>query len=172
MDDWEEDVESVLRRAGAELRQREEVTVETKYYLVARDKPGLLIAMMHALCGTAHISLEGDLSECRLGEIAGATDQETSVLKRNTLWPRRDFVVVPLEADTVRPIMDRVLPQGRIVHDVIHVQIEKNGKLEFGAYDNFHPECIGVGPAVPETLLQELQCRGVLRSYKLAKEAD
>jgi hypothetical protein len=172
MEDWEEDVESLLRRVGAELRQREEITVETKYHMVARDKPGLLIAMMRALCGTAHISFEGDLSKCRLAEIAGATDQETSVLKRNTLWPRQDFMVVPLEADTIRPIMDRVLPQGRIVHDVDHVQIEKNGKLEFGAYDNFHPECIGAGAAVLETLLQELTSRGVLRSYELVKEAD
>jgi hypothetical protein len=53
MEDWE--IESVLRRAKAELQQRGEITVETKYHLVARDKPGLLIAMMRALCGTAHL---------------------------------------------------------------------------------------------------------------------
>lgn len=81
MEDWE----NLLRRAKAELQQRKEITVETKYDLVARDKPGLLVAMIRALCGTAHIAFEGDLSRCRLGEIAGATDQETSVLRRNTI---------------------------------------------------------------------------------------
>jgi hypothetical protein len=142
------------------------------YWLVARDKPGLLIAMMRALCGNAHIALEGDLSKCRLREIAGATDQETAVLERTTAIPRLDFLVIPLEPDTIRPIMDRVLPEGRVVHDVIHVKIEKDGKVEFEAYDNFAPDCIFAGSAVPETLLEDLTARGVLRSYGLAKEAD
>jgi hypothetical protein len=143
---------------------------EKTHWLIARDKPGLLVAMMRALSGNAHISFEGRLSECQLDEIPGSTDQETPILKRNTLVPRQDFIIVPLEPNTLRPILDRVLPEGRVVHDVIHVQIEKNGKLEFGAYDNFHPECIEAGSGVPETVLKDLKSRGVLKSYELAKK--
>jgi hypothetical protein len=37
--------------------------------------------------------------------VAGASSDETQVLKRNTLWPKQDFVVLPLEAEMVGPIM-------------------------------------------------------------------
>ena len=138
------------------------------YSLVARDKPGLLIAMMRALAGNALISFEVDLSPCQLWTIPGASAEETGSLRRNTLVPRQDFVVLPLEADTIRPILAEIIPEGRAVHDVVHVQIAKNGRLAFGAYDNFHPECIVAWSAVPKALLEELQAKGVLRSFKLA----
>ena len=35
-----------------------------RYWIVPRDKPGLLVAMMHALAGNTRISFEGDLSRC------------------------------------------------------------------------------------------------------------
>ena len=34
---------------------------------------------------------------------------------------------------------------GTIPNAIIHIQIEKDGLLQFGAYDNFHPECIHFG---------------------------
>ncbi|MGH7173881.1 MAG: hypothetical protein ACRELG_26685, partial [Gemmataceae bacterium] len=115
------------------------MTSREQYWLVARDKPGLLVSMMRALAGEAHISFEGDLSRCRrLFAVPGASTDETEVLHRATIWPMQDFVVLPLEAETIRPILDEVLPEGRVVHDIIHVQIERMGRLEFGAYDNFH----------------------------------
>src|SRR5438552_2787504 len=113
--------------------------MDQQYWLVARDKPGLLIAMMRALAGDAHISFEGDLSRCReLFDLPGASMQETEVLRRQTLYPVQDLVVLPLEPDGIRAILDAVLPEGRVVHDIVHVQIETAGRLEFGAYDNFH----------------------------------
>lgn len=135
------------------------------YWIVPRDKPGLLVAMMRALAGDAHVSFEGDLSRCKFPEQLRLSGEETDVLRRNTTSPRQDFVVVPLEADTIRPILDVVLPGRRYLVDIIHVQIEQHGDLQFGSYDNFHKDCIVCYSGIPTTLLDQLQASGVIRSW-------
>ena len=62
-----------------------------------RDRYRFLLAVMKVLAGEAHISFEGDLHGFGLYNLPGASSDETSVLKRNTLWPKQDFVVLPLE---------------------------------------------------------------------------
>ena len=136
-----------------------------RYWIVARDKPGLLIAMMRALAGGSHISFEGDLSRCTFPAVLAPTRDETPALVRHTSHPRQDFIVFPLEHQTVRPILDAVLPNGRFMKDIIHIQIEKNGRLEFGSYDNFHPECIVAFHGVSTNLLSRLPESGVIRSW-------
>src|ERR1700733_4252254 len=42
-----------------------------------------------------------DLSVTALAHLAGASADETEILERSTLWPRQDFVVLPLETDLV-----------------------------------------------------------------------
>jgi len=54
-------------------------------------------------------------------------------------------------------------------HAIIHVQIERNGVPELGAYDNFHPECVVTGPGVSSVLLEELKNANVLRAFKVAE---
>jgi hypothetical protein len=73
-----------------------------------RDKRRFLAAALAELAGVAQVSFEGDLSSTSLFDVAGACSDETQVLKRNTLWPKQDFVVLPLEAETVAPIMAAV----------------------------------------------------------------
>jgi hypothetical protein len=139
---------------------------QEKYWLVPRDKAALLIAMMKALAGNAHISFEGNLSRCEFPPELHRSVEETATLRRGTIAPVQDFVVLPLEQETIRPILDTVLPDSRFMNDVIHVQIEKGGTLQFWAYDNFHPDCVGCGPDVPRQLLEQLRLSGVLRSYQ------
>jgi hypothetical protein len=74
-------------------------------------------------------------------------------------------VVLPLEQDTVQPILDVVLPDRRFMDDIVHIQIEKKGRLEFGAYDNFHSECIVCFLGVSTDLLDKLRTNGVIRSW-------
>ena len=136
-------------------------------WLVARDKPGLLAAMMRALAGNSRISFEGDLSGCDFSRIAGTSVDETECLRRATIYPRQDFVGCPLEPETIKPILAEVLPEARVVHQIMHIQIEKDGRIAFGSYDNFHPECIVAGPGVPMALLEQLQASGVLRSFEM-----
>jgi hypothetical protein len=141
------------------------MTTTTTYLIDARDKPGLFIAIARALAGGAQVSFEGDLSCCGLQRLADASAEETVALRRNTLWPREDFVVLPLETDTLKPILAEVLPEGRLVKAIIHVQISKLGRLAFGAYDNFHRDCtVAFDPSLIP-LLDALQAKGVIRSY-------
>jgi hypothetical protein len=137
------------------------------FWLDPKDKPGLLIAMMKALAGNAHISFEGDLTECDFSDFRSAVHTETEYIKREN-EPKKEspIIILPLEPETIKPILKQVLPEGRVVHKIIAVQIEKDGKIEFMAGDNFHRECVSVGSGVAEELLQQLIQMGVLRGYK------
>ena len=55
---------------------------------------------------------------------------------------------------------------GVIPRAIIHIQIEKSGRLEFGAYDNFHPECIFFGSAVREAVIERLASQEIIRPDK------
>lgn len=139
-------------------------------HIVPRDKPGLLIAMMRALAGEAHISLEGDLRRIDLTGIAPIGAAETS-LGRQTFSPTLDFVVLPLTSETQPLIWSRLSVADHLAADgIIHTQIEKNGRLAFGAYDNFHRDCVGASDAVPVHLLEKLKESGVIRSFGPAME--
>jgi hypothetical protein len=48
---------------------------------------------------------------------------------------------------------------------IVHVQIERQGRLAFVACDNFHEVCVWVSEAVPATFLAELVNNRVLYSY-------
>lgn len=121
--------------------------------------------MMRALAENAHISFEGDLSHCEFPTEVGPTTTETPALMRQTLMPRQDFVVLPLEQHTIQPILDVVLPNRRFMDDIVHIQIEKKGRLEFGSYDNFHYQCIVCFHGVSTDLLNKLVANGVIRSW-------
>ena len=44
------------------------------------------------------------------------------------------------------------------------------GRLEFGSYDNFHPECIVCLLGVGTDLLDALRDKGVIRSWAISHE--
>jgi hypothetical protein len=118
-----------------------------------RDRNRLLLFLMTDLAGGAHISLEGSLPLAIL-EFPGASATENEILKRGTHWPVQDFVILPLELPTVPDIVRAI--GGTIPRGILHIQIEKHGKLAFAAYDNFHPECIYLGDAISAELIQRL----------------
>ncbi len=126
---------------------------------------------MVELAGNACMSLEGDLSHCRFVDDLVLTRDETATLKRNTLAPKLDFVVLRLTKETVDPIFRQVTAAG-LKRAIIHVQIERGGVLEFGAYDHFGPECVVTGPGISLALLDELTATNVLRDFKAAVPKD
>lgn len=108
-------------------------------------------------------SHEGDLHGLRLLSMPGASDEPTEALKRNTLWPKQDFIVLPLEpamSEAIISAIGRTVPKA-----IIHIQIEKGGLIKFGAYDNFHPQCIFIGSAVREEVVEALISNRVIRPY-------
>jgi hypothetical protein len=139
------------------------------HWLIVRDRPGFLHRMMVELAGNAQLSLEGNLSRCQFTDDLVITRDETSILKRNTTAPKQDFVVLRLAPETVEPILKQALAAGlKRVQGIIHVQIERDGVLELGAYDNFDDECVATGPGVKPTLLEELRKNNVLRDFRIA----
>jgi|SRR5580693_9376391 hypothetical protein len=124
-----------------------------------RDKGKLLLTLMKELEGDAHISIEGDLRAIRLSTYPGASTEPTAVLKPITFGT--DFVVVPLARSASGKIYAALAET--VPKKVLHVQIEKNGVIQFGAYDYFHPECISFGNAIPEAVIASLVSNGIIR---------
>jgi hypothetical protein len=137
-------------------------TTRTRW--AVRDKRRLLAAIVEKLAGNAHISFEGNLRNLTLGDIPGAAQDETSILKRSTTWPRQDFVVLPLESGT----SDRILSAigAAVPRSVLHIQVEKAGILEFAAYDQFDPECVFLGGGIEGEFLDSLVSVGLLEKAK------
>jgi hypothetical protein len=128
-----------------------------------RDKRRFLAAALAELAGDAQVSFEGDLSMTSLSDVPGASNDETQVLKRGTLWPKQDFVVLPLEVEMVLPIMAAV--GGTVPRGLIHVQVQKEGRLQLGLYDNFDPNCMFLGPGLTPSFIATLQDAGVLTHW-------
>jgi hypothetical protein len=122
---------------------------------------------MTELAGSAHISFEGDLSACKLTSLEGFSAEETAVLQRNTLWPRQDFAVVPLKPSMEVAILAAM--GGTVSRKILHIQIEKDGRLEFGSYDTFHPECFTVGSGLTSSFIERLWSEGVIGPRKHAE---
>ena len=140
----------------------------TRFILDTRDKPALLFAMMRRFASEeSRIAFEGKLTSTELFRLEGASFDEQGMLKRATVAPKLDFVVLPLMPSRVpeveKAIRSKIAFAG--YKGIVHVQIEANGKIVFGAYDNFGRETVVVDGAIPTDLLDELVRDRTLRSY-------
>ena len=135
-----------------------------------RDKPRLLTAIMEKLGGGAHISFEGSLRHLTLLTTPGSSQDETAALKRNTLWPEQDFVILPLELPIIKKILSA--SSGTLPRTILHVQIEKADTLQFAAYDNFDPECIYFGNALGDVFVDSLVSAGVMEKMREAPSGN
>ena len=113
------------------------------------------------------MSLEGDLSKCKFTDDLSVAREAVGLLKRQTLYPRQDFVVLRLEPATIAPIFRKIVTAG-LTRAIIHVQIEYRDLLQLVACDNFHPECVVTGPGVSGALLSELTSKSILRDFEVA----
>jgi len=140
------------------------------YYLRAKNRPQLLFAMMHELAGdNAWISFEGRLIHTDLMKIGGAAFEETELLRRGTIAPKLDFLILPLMRGNLQGIEKAILSKISFhsTEGIVHVQIEKNGTMVFAAYDNFSEGCTWVFSNFSTALLDELVARKVLVSYEV-----
>lgn len=120
---------------------------------------------MAELAGDTRISLEGDLSRCQFTDDLVVSRNETAILKRSTLYPIQDFIVLRLTPESVEPVFKQVMAAG-LNRAIIHVQIERSAMLELAAYDNFHRDCVVTGLGVSVTVLDELKAANVLTDFK------
>ncbi|MEM9284063.1 MAG: hypothetical protein AAGA96_19770 [Verrucomicrobiota bacterium] len=143
--------------------------IEARYWVDVRDKPSFLRRIILALAGDAEISFEGDLSLFAL-PLELVTGSESSSLRRATLVPEMDFVRCPLNESSVTPILETLGSRKEWVSDIIHIQISVSNRLQFGAYDQFHRDCVVTGSRVPIDLLSDLKDCGIIRSFEPANE--
>ena len=136
-----------------------------KIFRVHVKKPiEFMDAVLRAYAGETRLSLEGDLAALGHDPWPGAGRDETAVLKRSTISPRQDFLVVPLGPETV-PALLSLMHRIGLRRNVWHLQIEKDGQLCFGAYDCFDQHCVWVQAAFGDDRLASLKERGVVASY-------
>jgi hypothetical protein len=142
--------------------------VETFRILHVRDCQGTLWAFYREYEGIALASFEGDLDALQLQQLPGSSTETTVALKRQTLDPVMDFVVVPITAENVSVLKARLSAPGILGVNgvVIHTQIEVDGKPVLIACDNFHDECTVAATSVSDTFLAKLKSNGVLRDFK------
>lgn len=132
------------------------------HWVDVRDKPGFLHRLMKDFAGNSTISLEGILESCSFNPNIIIKSEGSSILKRCSLVtpPDLDFVVLHLTSDTWQTLFEQINKAG-VTDKIIHVQIERDGIRELGAYDNFHRDCVIAGPGVSSDLLSELKTKGV-----------
>ncbi|MHC9541031.1 MAG: hypothetical protein AB9903_16140 [Vulcanimicrobiota bacterium] len=133
------------------------------YDVAVKHKIPFMELVIRKFCGNAHISFEGDLSRVDLRIIRGSSISETPALKRNTIYPIQDFIIVPLEEDT-RDIIISMLHRIGIRNRVDHLQIETAGEHVFGSYDNF--QLLWVIEDIGEAVLADLLREGIIKNYK------
>jgi len=115
----------------------------------------------------SHIAFEGNLASTELFRLVGAAHEETGILKRATIAPQLDFVVLPLIPPRVPEIEKAIRSKVAFAgyRGIVHVQIESDGEIVFGAYDHFGPDCVVVNAIVTTSILDDLVKARVLRGY-------
>lgn len=135
--------------------------------LEVRKNAALFHHLISQLAGGAILSLEGDLSRCKFDPRLIAATDEVGLLKRNTTWPRQDFIALYLEPENVDAILKEAMAAG-FKNGIIHIQVERHGELQFGCYDNFSTGGVWTGSDIRTSFLNDLQSTGVIASYQPA----
>jgi hypothetical protein len=126
--------------------------------------------MMRHLAGNAQMSFEGSQKGWDFPITIKHISEDESPLRPCSAYREFPFVILALEADTIKLILDTILPNNRFMNDVIQIQIAKNGKIEFGCYDNFHPDCILAYSGVSTDFLNRLLSRRIIKSWEKAPD--
>jgi hypothetical protein len=123
---------------------------------------------MNLLAGeNTHLMLEGEITP---SEVPSSLIQQSGLPRPPRQAPEARHVLdMPVTETTVKAITKSVAP--RVVRDVSALQIIQNDEVQFMAGDNFHRECVSVGPAVPESFLRALLAAGIIRGYKRQEPA-
>jgi len=123
------------------------------YWLVTRDRPGLVAAVVPLLAGDARLVLEGDLKRCRLPEGVPASAEHARRL------------VIPLDPELVRPVLDAIAP-GPLERDIVHVRVERGDRTLYESrLDDPVRNAFVDAAEVSEDFLFRLQVLGIIRTW-------
>jgi hypothetical protein len=139
--------------------------MKLRYVLEVKRPIELVSILTKRFCGNGHLSFEGNLTCCDFNAIPGSSFDETFILKRNTIAPQQDFVILPLNEVVMKLLQSDILYRVGLRRRVIHVQIEHDCNLVFGAYDQFGDGLVWVDASIGLELLGQLTAEGVIRRY-------
>jgi hypothetical protein len=149
--------------------------MQRTYWVTPRDKLAFFVSIMRELAGDdTQIAFEGNLSNCDFstieelpisGEIYFWSSKPTNK-HRNT-----QTIILPLTDTNIKKIIKEVMPHARIMHDIEHIQIQKNNEIQLLVGDNFDNDCISVGSLVSLEFLSSLKNNGIIRKIQTVAEA-
>jgi hypothetical protein len=165
-------VQQAARPCFGSLRGRRTRAFGAKYSVMSpifdlevRNPSLLLEEVFHHFAGPGClVSLEGDLSQVASKALA-FSHAPTKILRRNTLEPEKDFIIFPVSAENLTPLIDTCRRAG-IKDRILHIQVQKNDALVFASYDQFAFSCTWVAGSVSHSLLSQWQEAGLIKSYK------
>ncbi|HIE00601.1 MAG TPA: hypothetical protein EYP59_09980 [Thiotrichaceae bacterium] len=100
--------------------------MQQKFWINVREKPAFLVAMMRELAGSdSQIMFEGNLSKCNFSNI----EQLPITGEIHVCDSASENIVLPLTKNNIKPILKQVLPEGRVVHKINHIQIQKRNEI-------------------------------------------
>jgi hypothetical protein len=138
---------------------------EEFYFLDVKRAVPFIETILDKFCGNSAISLEGDLSKVDFSDFAGVSKIETITLKRQTIWPTQDFVVLPLTFENVTKLK-KLLQRIGIRNRVLHIQVESDGQIVLGSYDQFGKNETWISMSVGEEFVKELMHKDIIRALK------
>jgi hypothetical protein len=118
-----------------------------------------LRTMLFKLAGPETLcSLEGSLRRYAFPNVVAR--DEAGALRRHTIWPKRDFVVLRLDAEAAKQVVEQLVADPDRAVDVEHIQVEKKGLLALGAYDGL--DATWVGSSLATAQLDHLVDLGII----------
>jgi hypothetical protein len=78
-------------------------------------------------------------------------------------------VLIELEPEKADQLIEVLTISERLEYEILHIQIECQGMVQFASYDRFSH--IFFGNAVSLAMLEDLKTRGVVYSYQLCDDA-
>ena len=135
-----------------------------------RHPVAFLAAVIDHFAHETFLSLEGDLSHLDVTLVAPISTEPTPILRRNTTWPKEDFVVFVVTPETREPLIRSVLPRVGLRSRVMHVQLASGGRLVCGAYDQFDASCVWIDASIGEQAVRALRDAEIIQSYEFAQK--
>jgi hypothetical protein len=146
--------------------------MSTRFQVRVRRPVDFIRAGLNHFPHDCYLSLEGDLSRFDSTLIPGTSHMPTTLLRKYTISPVQDFVILPVTAATSDLVSLRVLSQVGLKHHIIHIQIASESRLVLGAYDNFHRECVWIDAAIGQEGITSMLDSGIIGWYQLRQHEE
>ncbi len=130
--------------------------------LVTKDPIKLLSRVLQSLSGKVRVSLEGQLQDYRLSDYGKVTSSETDSLKRDSSPHDCDFLICEVDDSTKSEFVEYLRNQASHESDLIHVHVEQDGRVVFGATDNFAYNCVYIAEDLGRPMLANLVAEGCI----------